>query len=62
MIDRPPGNAYSFGQRTAGFTAAPVVRKIIQRVGPMLGVYPDARHDVDISDLQPLLWEPRAER
>lgn len=62
MIDRPPGNAYSMGQRTAGFTAAPVVRKVIQRIGPMLGVYPDAQHDVDISDLRPLLWSPRAER
>ncbi|MFM6853210.1 MAG: peptidoglycan D,D-transpeptidase FtsI family protein, partial [Sphingopyxis sp.] len=42
MIDRPPGNAYSLGQRTAGFTAAPVVRKVVQRIGPMLGIYPDA--------------------
>ncbi|MEQ1509252.1 MAG: penicillin-binding protein 2 [Sphingopyxis sp.] len=62
MIDRPPGNAFSLGQRTAAYTAAPVVRKVIQRIGPMLGVYPDANHDVDISELQPLLWQPRAER
>lgn len=62
MIDRPPGNAYSLGQRTAAYTAAPVVRKVVQRIGPMLGVYPDANHDVDISELQPLLWQPRAER
>ena len=26
MVDEPRGNAYSLGQRTAGFTAAPVVR------------------------------------
>lgn len=62
MIDRPPGNAYSMGQRTAGYTAAPVVRKVVQRIGPMLGVYPDQNHDVDISDLEPLLWRPRGER
>lgn len=62
MIDRPPGNAYSMGQRTSAYTAAPVVRKVVQRIGPMLGVYPDATHDVDISELQPLLWVPRAER
>lgn len=62
MIDRPPGNAFSQGQRTAAYTAAPVVRKVIQRVGPMLGIYPDDRHDVDISELEPLLWKPRAER
>ncbi|MEQ1689323.1 MAG: penicillin-binding transpeptidase domain-containing protein, partial [Sphingopyxis sp.] len=62
MIDRPPGNAFSLGQRTSAYTAAPVVRKVVQRIGPMLGVYPDATHDVDISELQPLLWVPRAER
>ncbi|QJQ33788.1 penicillin-binding protein 2 [Sphingomonas lacunae] len=62
MIDRPPGNAYSLGQRTAGFTAAPVVRKVVQRIGPMVGIYPDAHRDVDISELEPLLWKPRAER
>ena len=62
MIDRPPGNAYSLGQRTAGFTAAPVVRKVVQRIGPMLGIYPDAHRDVDISELEPLLWKPRSER
>ena len=62
MIDRPPGNAYSLGQRTAGYTAAPVVRKVVQRIGPMLGIYPDAHRDVDISELEPLLWKPRGER
>ncbi len=62
MIDRPPGNEYSLGQRTAGFTAAPVVRKVVQRIGPMVGVLPDTHRDVDISDLEPLIWKPRTER
>lgn len=62
MIDRPPGNAYSLGQRTAAFTAAPVVRKVVQRIGPMVGIFPDEHRDVDISELEPLLWKPRAER
>lgn len=62
MIDRPPGNAYSMGQRTAAFTAAPVVRKVVQRIGPMVGIYPDEHRDVDISELEPLLWKPRSER
>ncbi|MDX2211517.1 MAG: penicillin-binding protein 2 [Sphingopyxis sp.] len=61
MIDRPKGNAYSSGQRTAGWTAAPVVRKVVMRAGPMLGVIPDASRDVDVSDLTPLLWKNRAE-
>ncbi len=62
MIDRPPGNAYSLGQRTAAFTAAPVVRRVVQRIGPMLGIYPDMHRDLDLSDLRPLLWKPAAER
>ncbi|MEI4509003.1 penicillin-binding protein 2 [Sphingopyxis sp. CCNWLW253] len=55
MIDEPKGNAYSSGQRTAGWTAAPVVRKVVTRAGPMLGVFPDESRDVDVSELIPLL-------
>ena len=55
MIDEPKGNAYSSGQRTAGWTAAPVVRKVVTRAGPMLGVFPDQSRDVDVSELTPLL-------
>ncbi len=61
MIDRPPGNEYSLGQRTAGFTAAPVVRKVVERIGPLVGIFPDTRRDLDLSDLTPLLWRPRAQ-
>lgn len=57
MVDEPKGNAYSSGQRTAGWTAAPVVRKVVMRAGPMLGVIPDEGRDVDVSDLTPLLWK-----
>ncbi|MGH6653206.1 MAG: peptidoglycan D,D-transpeptidase FtsI family protein [Sphingopyxis sp.] len=56
MIDQPKGNAYSSGQRTAGWTAAPVVKKVVMRAGPMLGVFPDESRDVDVSELTPLLW------
>jgi cell division protein FtsI (penicillin-binding protein 3) len=61
MVDEPRGNAYSSGQRTAGWTAAPVVRKVVMRAGPMLGIIPDESRDVDVSDLTPLLWKNRAE-
>ncbi|WP_370310155.1 peptidoglycan D,D-transpeptidase FtsI family protein [Sphingobium abikonense] len=44
-----------FGLRTAAWTAAPVVKRVIERTGPMLGIMPDERRDVDISDLMPLL-------
>jgi cell division protein FtsI (penicillin-binding protein 3) len=44
-----------YGLRTAAWTAAPVVKRVVERTGPMLGVLPDERRDVDISDLMPLL-------
>ena len=55
MIDEPSGNQASSFQRTAGWTAAPVVRKVVARAGPMLGVFPDQSRDVDVSELTPLL-------
>jgi cell division protein FtsI (penicillin-binding protein 3) len=55
MMDEPKGNAETFGLRTAAWTASPVVKRVVDRVGPMLGVMPDERRDVDISDLMPLL-------
>lgn len=57
MIDEPKGNAFSSGQRTAGYTVAPVVKKVVMRAGPMLGVFPDESRDVDVSELTPLLWK-----
>ncbi|MGE4322480.1 MAG: peptidoglycan D,D-transpeptidase FtsI family protein [Sphingobium sp.] len=62
MMDEPRGNAQTFGLRTAAWTASPVVKKVIERTGPMLGVMPDEQRDVDISDLMPLLWKAKGER
>jgi cell division protein FtsI (penicillin-binding protein 3) len=56
MLDSPIGNAQSLGQRTAGYTAAPVVRRVVMRTGALLGVIPDANRDVDLSELRPLIW------
>jgi cell division protein FtsI (penicillin-binding protein 3) len=62
MLDSPKGSALSAGQTTAAWTAAPVVSKVISRTGPMLGIYPDTSREVDLADLLPLLWKPKAER
>ncbi len=59
MLDEPKGTAESSFQRTAGWTAAPIVRKLVPRIGPMLGIYPDEHRDVDVSELTPLLWQPK---
>ncbi len=61
MLDAPKGSALSAGQTTAGWTAAPVVSKVIARTGPMLGVYPDTAREVDMSAIMPLLWKAKGE-
>jgi len=55
VIDEPKGTVASSFQRTAAFTAAPVVGKLVPRIGPMLGVQPDEGRDIDISDLRYLV-------
>ncbi len=61
MMDEPKGSPETFGLRTAAWTAAPVVKRVVERVGPMLGIFPDERRDVDISELMPLLWKAKGE-
>lgn len=55
VLDEPKGTVASSFQRTAGYTTAPIVGKLVPRIGPMLGVQPDERRDVDISDLRYLV-------
>jgi len=40
MLDEPQGDARTYGYRTGGWTAAPVVSRIITQAGPLLGVPP----------------------
>ncbi len=40
MIDEPKGIERTQGYATGGWVAAPVVRSVIERIGPMLGVAP----------------------
>ncbi|WP_435418322.1 penicillin-binding protein 2 [Parerythrobacter aurantius] len=55
MLDEPQGTTASSFQRTAAWNAAPIVGKLVPRIGPILGVRPDMNRDVDISDLRPLI-------
>ena len=56
MLDSPVGTKETYGFTTAAWTAAPVVKNVIQRTGPILGVRPDEHRDIDVSDITPLLW------
>jgi cell division protein FtsI (penicillin-binding protein 3) len=40
MLDEPHGIKETFGYATGGWTAAPVVSRVVSRIGPVLGVYP----------------------
>lgn len=55
MLDEPQGTAATSFQRTAAWNAAPIVGRVVPRVGPLLGVMPDDTRDVDITDLSPLV-------
>lgn len=61
MLDEPKGSAESSGQRTAGYVVAPVVNKVVSRIGPMLGIMPDANREVDLARLNPLIWKAKGE-
>ncbi len=45
VMDEPKGNENTFGYATAGFTAAPVVKAIVERAAPVLGVVPVPQDD-----------------
>jgi cell division protein FtsI (penicillin-binding protein 3) len=57
MLDEPKGTAASSYQRTAAWNAAPIVGRLVPRIGPMLGVLPDETRDIDLSDLKPLVGD-----
>jgi cell division protein FtsI (penicillin-binding protein 3) len=60
MLDEPQGTMASSFQRTAAWNAAPIVGRLVPRIGPMLGVPPDDTRDVDLSDLAGLVPEGQA--
>ena len=58
-LDAPKATADTFGYTTAGWTAAPVVSKVIGRTGVLLGVIPDERKDINVDNLLPLIGNPK---
>jgi cell division protein FtsI (penicillin-binding protein 3) len=55
MLDAPKATADTFGYTTAGWVSAPIVSKVVARTGSLLGVTPDERRDVDVSEVLPLV-------
>ena len=59
MVDEPKGIERTHGYATGGWVAAPVVRAVIERIGPMLGVAP-IRADAEQDDGEGLLVRAKA--
>lgn len=53
MLDSPQGTKATYGFRTAGWVSAPIVRNLVQRIAPILGVAPSLTKDVSVAGLLP---------
>ena len=51
MVDDPRGSKATFGFKTAGMVVAPMMGRLIERIGPLLGVTPDRSRDVDVAGM-----------
>ncbi len=49
MLDEPKATKETYGFHTAGWNVAPVVKQVVARIGPLLGVAPDEGRDVDLT-------------
>lgn len=62
MLDEPHGDAGTGGAASAGWTVAPVVHRVVSRIGPLLGVIPSDSRDIDTARLRSMLWRAPSER
>lgn len=60
MLDEPKGTKETFGFHTAGWNVAPVVSKVVGRIGPLLGVAPDERRDAALGEVLPYIQTEKA--
>jgi len=47
LLDEPVGTKRTFNFATGGWVAAPVIKKVISQIAPMLGVAPDLETEMD---------------
>jgi cell division protein FtsI (penicillin-binding protein 3) len=59
MVDEPKGNKSTHGYATGGWVAAPVVRQVVERLGPLFGIRP--RVEEETAGLDQLLMPASAE-
>jgi cell division protein FtsI (penicillin-binding protein 3) len=59
MLDDAKASKGTYGFKTAGWMTAPLARRVIARIGPLLGVQPQLDKDIDVSELMPFLAEKK---
>jgi cell division protein FtsI (penicillin-binding protein 3) len=55
MLDDPKGLPETYGFHTAAWNVAPVVSRVVGRVGSMLGVAPDTSRDANMAEVLPYI-------
>ena len=53
MLDEPQPTAETYGFRTAGWNAAPIMGRAVSRIAPMLGVHPDKQREPNMAEVLP---------
>ncbi|MEQ7873428.1 penicillin-binding protein 2 [Sphingomonas sp. ASV193] len=57
MLDSPKAMPETYGFTTAGWNVAPVVNKVVSRIGPMLGVQPDTNREPNMAEVMPFVHD-----
>lgn len=55
MLDEPQATKETYGFHTAGWNVAPVVKGVVARIGPMLGVIPDETREANMAEVLPFV-------
>jgi cell division protein FtsI (penicillin-binding protein 3) len=55
MLDEPKSLPETFGFHTAAWNVAPVVSRVVSRIGSMLGVDPDPTRDANMAEVLPYI-------
>jgi cell division protein FtsI (penicillin-binding protein 3) len=55
MLDDPKATPDTYGFHTAGWNVAPVVSRVVSRVGALLGIAPDPSRDANMAEVLPFV-------
>jgi cell division protein FtsI (penicillin-binding protein 3) len=60
MLDDPKATSDTYGFHTAGWNVAPVVSRVVSRIGALLGVMPDTSRDANMAEVFPYVQREAA--